>query len=126
MEEMNNNLSTPPSTNQINQSPPPSTNKSNVGKIIGIIIAIIAAIFIFIAIKDSHMSLRNYEKIKEGMTYEQVVDILGGKEGEISADSSYGGYSSSAYIWTDTFENRVITVIFFQNKVLSKAQSGLK
>lgn len=123
---MNNNLPQPNDFNQQNQASTPPTNKSNVGVIIGIIIAIIPIIFIVITIKDSPMSLSNYNKIKEGMTYEQVVDILGGKEGEVSADSSYGGYSSSAYIWTDTFENRVITVIFFQNKVLSKAQSGLK
>ena len=65
---------------------------------------------------------KNYDKIQTGMTFEEVVDILGNNY-EVSADAGYGGISSSAYIWGN--ENKCIVVLFVNNRVFSKSQQGL-
>lgn len=67
----------------------------------------------------------NYVKIEEGMTYNRVVDILGGQQGELDTSSSYGGYTYKIYTWSNASGTRIITVSFMNNKVSAKSQIGL-
>ena len=67
------------------------------------------------------INMENYKKVKNGMSLNKVESILG--SGEENATSSYGGYSSSVYTWTDGF--KVISITFSNGKVSAKAQVGL-
>lgn len=86
------------------------------------------------------VSIDSYEKIKEGMTETEVEAILGkGKEQASSSvnipnqsinvpgggNVSVAGMSSSAKVvnWQDGF--KIITVMFSDGKVMSKAHFGL-
>ena len=55
------------------------------------------------------------------MSYNEVIEILG-DDYEISSDASYGGYNSSCYAWENN--GYVITIIFMNGKVFSKAQAN--
>ena len=65
----------------------------------------------------------NYDKIHNGMSFNEVVEILG-DDYDISSNAGYGEYSSSCYIW-EGFGGANITIIFLNGKVFSKAQAGL-
>ncbi len=69
------------------------------------------------------LTIAQYEKIRNGMTYKQVVDILG-SEGEELSRSEMGKNKTIIYIWKD--ENfSSISAIFFNDKLMSKSKSGL-
>lgn len=66
-----------------------------------------------------------FESIENGMSYEQVVDIVG-YDGTIMSSSDFAGINTTIYYWygVDGISNANIT---FQNDaVVSKAQIGLK
>jgi len=65
----------------------------------------------------------NYNKIHDGMSFNEVVEILG-DDYDISSNAGYGEYSSSCYVW-EGLGGANITIIFLNGKVFSKAQAGL-
>ncbi|MBQ8291877.1 MAG: DUF3862 domain-containing protein [Clostridia bacterium] len=65
----------------------------------------------------------NYDKIYNGMSFNEVVQILG-DDYEVSSSAGFGGYNSSCYIW-EGFGGANITIIFLNGEVFSKAQAGL-
>lgn len=66
---------------------------------------------------------KKFKQIKEGMTYKQVVKLIG-SEGEEQSTSSYGGITASTYAWES--DNWGTAVVMFENKkVVSKAQYGV-
>lgn len=69
------------------------------------------------------LTMEKYRQIKNGMTYKEVVAILG-SEGKVLSDSSGGGTRYATYQWSgDNFE---MIVLSFQNdKLNSKTQVGL-
>ena len=69
-----------------------------------------------------NISRENYNKISTGMSFSDVVDILG-SDYEVSSDAGYGGYNASCYVWESW--GKCITIIFLNGRVYSKAQSGL-
>ena len=69
------------------------------------------------------VSKANYEKIHNGMSFNEVVKILG-DDYELSSDAGYGGYNSSCYVW-ERLDGANITIIFLNGEVFSKAQAGL-
>ena len=88
---------------------------------VSIVIIIVCAIIIFTVLGDSKISLDEYNQIKNGMTYDQVVEIIGG-EGELSSEA----YSTKIYTWDGQGSLGANAIITFQNgKVVSKAQAGL-
>ena len=70
------------------------------------------------------MTMEKFNKIETGMTYEQVVAIVG-SEGELSTESSYGSYSMKIYSWKASNGIANATVSFTNGKVSGKSQIGL-
>lgn len=69
------------------------------------------------------LTMAQYEKLRNGMTYKQVVDILG-SEGEELSRSEIGRNKTIVYMWKDdNFSS--ISAIFFNDKLMSKSKSGL-
>lgn len=62
--------------------------------------------------------MEKFNQINTGMTYSQVVSIIG-FDGTISSQTDSG----KIYIWEQS--NKYISIIFMDNKVYSKSQSGL-
>lgn len=72
----------------------------------------------------SKLTMEKYRQIKDGMTYEEVVAILG-SEGKVLHDSSGAGVKTATYQWSgDNFE---VVILTFQNgKLNSRTQVGLE
>ena len=81
---------------------------------------IIGILFLFLCACNSKVNEENYNKIQTGMTYNEVINILG-DDYEVGSDANVGGYTSSCYIWENG--GYTITVIFLNGKVYSKAQA---
>lgn len=93
-------------------------------KFLVIVTTFLLAIILFVsACGIGRVTKSNYDKIQTGMSFSEVVEILG-DDYEASSDASFGGYSSSCYIWEGSFGAN-ITIIFLNNKVYTKAQTGL-
>jgi hypothetical protein len=74
------------------------------------------------------ITLEEFNKIKNGMTYEEVVKIVGG-EGTLQSEAGDGQYKISMYSWEgegDLGANANITFEGTKKKVTAKAQFGLK
>ena len=75
--------------------------------------------------KSTKMTLEKFNKIKTGMTYKQVVSIIG-EDGKLSTESSYGGQTMKIYYWYASNGISNATVSFMNNKVTAKSQIGLE
>jgi hypothetical protein len=70
------------------------------------------------------VTLENFGRLKDGMTYPEVVKILG-KEGTEISSSNIAGYKTVMYQWEGQgFGN--MNAMFQNGKLVSKAQFGLK
>lgn len=70
------------------------------------------------------VSLADFNKIKTGMTYDAVVEILG-QEGEQVSSSDVGNYKTETFKWSG--ENYSFIIVTVQNdKVIFKSQANLK
>lgn len=69
------------------------------------------------------LTMENYEKIKNGMSYDEVVELLGSKGSE-TRSSTIGKIELKSYKWEGDKYKRVY-VNFRDDKVNSKSQSGL-
>lgn len=74
---------------------------------------------------EQYMTLEKFNKIQTGMTYQQVVDIVG-TEGTLSTESSYGSASMKIYYWYSSDGVSNATISFDNDKVSAKSQIGLK
>ena len=78
---------------------------------------------------EASISLEEFNKIKTGMTYEEVCAIIGG-EGTLSSSVDVGigaEYKTEIYQWTGHGSLGANANVTFQGgKVISKAQIGLK
>lgn len=73
---------------------------------------------------DGSLTLAKYNQISNGMSYREVVGILG-SEGVEQMRSGTGKYEVVSYKWEgDNY--KFVTVIFMGDKVNSKVQYGLK
>ncbi len=73
---------------------------------------------------DAGLTKANFKKIKTGMSYKEVVEILG-EEGDELTKSVAAGQSIATYMWSaGTFSN--VTLTFRNDKLISKFQMGLK
>lgn len=107
--------------------------------LIGFIILIIAMIPLIIDISEipfnqseiantNKITLEKFNQIQSGMTYQEVVDIIG-EEGNILSESNIMNdeqYKTTMYYWygQDGISNANVTIQ--GGKVISKAQIGLK
>jgi len=72
------------------------------------------------------ISMNEFEALQTGMTYEEVVAIIGG-EGELSSQVDIAGYDTKMYMWDGEGSIGANANLTFQNDSLtSKAQFGLK
>ncbi|TDX48314.1 DUF3862 domain-containing protein [Orenia marismortui] len=72
----------------------------------------------------SKYTLEQFNQIKNGMSYDKVVEIVG-DGGELSSETEMMGTKTSIYTWQNTSGSNMM--ITFQNgKVVSKAQAMLK
>lgn len=73
----------------------------------------------------SQVTMANYNRLSTGMTYEQVVAILG-KEGTELSSNDIAGYQTVMYQWEgDSFASNM-NAMFQNGKLMQKAQFGLK
>lgn len=111
-----------------------NNNKRNI--IIGAMTFIVLCVIIFVvAISASksgsstahdYLTYSNYVRIQDGMSYSQVVHILGDNDGMLDTSSSYGGYTLSYYTWSNNLGTKCIVVGFENGKVCAKSQIGLR
>jgi hypothetical protein len=74
--------------------------------------------------KKAALTMDKFNQIKNGMTYKEVVDIMG-SEGTQTLSSGEGKYKVESYKWEgDNYQN--VTITFMGEKVQSKFQYGLK
>ncbi|HEV7646245.1 MAG TPA: hypothetical protein VGO50_20085 [Pyrinomonadaceae bacterium] len=73
---------------------------------------------------DSELTLEKFNQIKNGMTYDECVEIIG-SEGNQTVSSGEGKYKFESYKW-DGPNYQFIMLSFMGGKLNSKAQNGLK
>lgn len=71
------------------------------------------------------ITLKIFNSIKMGMTYEEVRDTIGA-EGTLITDTDLGGVSSKMYMWKATDGIGTATIMFQNDAVVSGSQTGLK
>jgi len=64
-----------------------------------------------------------FDMIREGMTYQQVVGIIGAP-GEQMSSSDIAGYRTVMYSWTNSSGSNM-NAMFQNGKLIQKAQFGL-
>lgn len=73
------------------------------------------------------VNMTNFSKLRNGMSYQEAVKILG-KEGEVLSESEIGGIKTVMYKW-DADEGSWganMNAMFQNGKLMSKSQFGLK
>jgi len=78
---------------------------------------LITFLLIVILVGCSKISQENYDKIKPGMNYQQVIEILG------EADKCDAALGTKTCIWGD--EQKNITINFIAEKVIVPTMKGL-
>lgn len=66
-----------------------------------------------------------YDQVAEGMSYDDVVGIMGG-EGQLVSDTNVAGISSQIYTWDGSSLGSNCTITFSNGVVYSKSQYGLE
>ena len=74
---------------------------------------------------DVEITLEQYNSVTTGMTYDEVVDVLGG-EGSLLSDTEISGITAQIYMWQGTSLGANANITFSDGKVVAKAQNGLK
>lgn len=69
-------------------------------------------------------TMDKYNQVETGMTYDEVVAIMGG-DGELSSDTEIAGVSSKLYMWDGEDIASNCSITFSDGKVSSKSQFGL-
>ena len=77
-----------------------------------------------IEIQQQKITLEKFNRLENGMTYEQVVNIIG-EEGTLSTESSYGKESFKIYYWKAANGISNATISFSNGKLTAKSQIGL-
>ena len=75
---------------------------------------------------SQYITMSEYNQIKTGMTYEEVINIVG-SPGEVSIQSESGGFNLTMITWYGNGTAGSNANVSFQNgKVMGKAQVGLR
>jgi hypothetical protein len=71
------------------------------------------------------VTMEKYSRVEPGMTYDQVVKILGQPDQELSR-SEMAGITTVMYMWNGTSVGGNMNAMFQSGKLVNKAQFGLK
>jgi hypothetical protein len=71
------------------------------------------------------LSLDKYNQIKNGMSYKDIVEIIG-SEGVETMSSGEGKYKVTSYKWEGSGDFEFIYAVFTGDKMSSKTQANLK
>ena len=71
------------------------------------------------------VTMKQYSKVKMGMTYSEVVQILGEPDQELSR-TELSGYTTVMYMWEGNSLGGNMNAMFQNGKLVNKAQFGLK
>jgi hypothetical protein len=74
---------------------------------------------------SSGVTLAQYHQLTDGMSYGQAVNVLGSSGTEISR-SSVAGFSTVMYQWEGTHNGGNMNAMFQNDRLVSKAQAGLR
>ena len=74
---------------------------------------------------SSGVTMANYLKLKQGMSYEEVAKVLG-KEGEEMSSNQIANIKSSMYKWDGENFASGVTAMFQNGKMISRSQVNLK
>jgi hypothetical protein len=74
---------------------------------------------------SAKVTMANYNLLKTGMKYSKVVEILG-KEGSEMSSSELGGIKTIMYKWDGDGFGANMNIMVQNDKLISKAQFGLK
>ena len=117
---------------QNNQNEPKKmSNKAIALLIVGVIaVSTVIALLIVFALdkpnETSYLNINNFNRISNGMTYEQVVEVLDDHEGTLQTSAGSGEYLIEYYNWTNNSGTKIIVVGFQNGIVMAKSQVGLK
>lgn len=76
--------------------------------------------------ESEYITMSDYNQIQEGMSYDEVKEIIG-SEGQLTSTSSMNGYTISIYTWYGNgAAGSNANVTFTNDAVTGKAQVGLK
>ena len=94
------------------------------------IIPVVTAMIVFrvLAKKNSHLSHANFERIEEGMSYEQVVQLMQSHRGELISSSTIDNVTLTYYQWSGWvgyFKRRVFHIQFQNDRVVAKNKNGI-
>lgn len=111
-------------------------NHSTAILVTAIVIAALTLVcsFVILAVLEStpsvsereYLTYENYLKIQNGMTYNEVVEIFDGHEGNLDSSAGFGDYSLEYYDWTNSSYSIIITIGFENGCVCAKSQIGLQ
>lgn len=73
---------------------------------------------------DGYATIEKFNEIKTGMTYDEVVEIMG-SEGTVVSEAGMDGIVTTIYCWKSMFGVANMNVTITNGKVLAKAQFGL-
>ncbi len=79
------------------------------------------------SVESEYITYEEYEKIQNGMTYNEVVKIIG-CEGQVVSSSTYGDANTVTYSWSSKDMGGVTygaTIVFIDGVVTGKSQIGL-
>ena len=75
--------------------------------------------------ENIRVTLEQYNQIQNGMTYDEVVSVFGGKENS-SSESEVAGIKSEVKTWNGNGTFSAVSIGFTNGEVSSKSQTGLE
>lgn len=75
-------------------------------------------------VETSGVTMANFSKLSTGMTYEQVVEILG-EHGEEISSNEIAGIRTVMYMWEGGSMGANMNAMFQNDKMMQKSQFGL-
>lgn len=101
--------------------------KRNILGVLLLVLCLLGAVFLSGCVLEvvDNVNYESFSKIKNGMTYSEVVKIFNGEQGELSTTTSYEDYTISYYTWADEDDFESATICFENGKVTAKSQFGL-
>lgn len=72
-------------------------------------------------LRDAYITLNKFQQLQLGMTYEECIQLIGG-EGKLTSES----YNYKIYEFESLSGKGIVLLSFYNNKLESKTQNGLK